>query len=235
MGGPQCLEGKCRQDNLDLLQLITIGMHDRGIKYWLDFGGLLGVVREGDMIVGDDDMDLCATMEEFDKAMAYFDEINNDPEGLYFVERNSRYRLCGALLLYQVRPRSPDNAALLDLFFFEDDGIGGLRSMWTHEDDTTMDTIFPVQNFFVKSWGFSINIPSKPTDRLIQKYGENYMTPVSYKSTLIGKFRRGRNVFGRCMNMKMKYRNRYNILLIFLILGVFSVVLRFEHQQPTYR
>ena len=229
MGGPQCIEGKCRQDNIDLLQFVTNGMHSRGIRYWLDFGGLLGVVREGDMIKGDDDMDICATMSEFEKVMTYFDEINEDPNGLYQVEQNTKYRVCGnysgtSLVLYHIRPRLPDNVALLDLFFFEEDGEGGLRSMWTHQDDTTVDTIFPVQKFYVEKWGFSVNIPNKPTGRMIEKYGEDFMTPVSYKTTVMGRFARGKNIFGRCM--KNKYRGMYSnttlmILLVLIPLSIF--------------
>ncbi len=222
MGGPQCFEGKCRKDNIDLLEFITGGMHSRGIEYWLDFGGLLGVVREGDMIDGDDDMDICATMSEFEKTMEYFDEINDDPQGLYQVEKSTKYRVCGnyggmSLVLYHIRSRSPENnVALLDLFFFEEDGEGGLRSMWTHEDDTFVDTIFPVQRTYVNTWGFSLNVPNKPTARLIEKYGEDFMTPTTYKSTLLGRLGRGRNVFGRCMSNT--YRGRYGLLILLLAL-----------------
>ena len=231
MGGPQCNDGKCREDNIDLLKYVTRGMYSRGIEYWLDFGGLLGVVREGDMIQGDDDMDICATMSEFEKAMEYFDEINDDPQGLYQVEQSTKYRVCGdyggeALMLYHIRSRTPDsNVALLDLFFFEEDGEGGLRSMWTHEDDTFVETIFPVQSLYVKRWGFSLNVPGKPRARLVEKYGEDFMTPKAYKTTIMGRLGRGRSVFGRCVNNK--YRGKYVILIIFcLILPLVAFIVR---------
>ena len=222
MGGPQCFDGKCKKDNINLLHFLTSGMHSRGIEYWLDFGGLLGVVREGDMIEGDDDMDICATTAELEKVVAYFDDINKDPQGLYQVSKNTMSRVCGdyegkTLMLYHVRPRSGDSAALLDLFFFEDDGGGDLRSMWTHEDDTFVDTIFPVQKFYVEKWGFSVSIPNKPTNRLIEKYGKDFMIPVSYKTTAMGRFIRSKNVFGRCMGNKYRGTDR-NTALKFLFL-----------------
>lgn len=231
MGGPQCFEGKCRQDNIDLLKFITEGMQLRGIEYWLDFGGLLGVVREGDMIQGDDDMDICATMSEFEKVMGYFDEINDDPKSSYQVEKSTKYRVCGdyggkALVLYHIRSRTPEtNVALLDLFFFEEDGDGGLRSMWTHEDDTFVETIFPVQRLYVKSWGFDINVPGKPTARLIEKYGKDFMVPVAYKTTVMGRMGRGKNVFGRCMSNR--YGGKYSILvLLVLMLPLVAFIVR---------
>lgn len=237
MGGPQCLEETCKKDNIDLLQFVTSGMHARGIEYWLDFGGLLGVVREGDMIKGDDDMDICATKGELEKVLVYFDEINKDPQGLYQVSKNTKYRVCGdydgnTLMLYHVRPRSDDNKALLDLFFFEEEEDGGLRSMWTHEDDTFVDTIFPVQMIYVEKWGFSLSIPSKPTVRLIEKYGDNFMTPVSYTDDTMRRFTRrftrSKNVFGRCMGNKYRGMSRiatltYMTLLLVCVVCVFKI------------
>lgn len=230
MGGPQCFEGKCKQDNIDLLRFITEGMNSRGIEYWLDFGGLLGVVREGDMIDGDDDMDICATVSEYEKVMEYFDEINEDPDSLYQVEKSTKYRVCGdysgeSLLLYHIRSRFPEsNISLLDLFFFEEDGEGGLSSMWTHEDDTFVDTIFPVKKFYVEKWGFSLNIPGKPTTRLIEKYGEDFMTPTAYKTTVMGRLTRGRNVVGRCVrNRYFRKSRRLMIMTLFLLVLFLSL------------
>lgn len=232
MGGPQCFEAKCKKDNIDLLRFVTSGMHSRGIEYWLDFGGLLGVVREGDMIEGDDDMDICATTGELDKIVAYFDEINQDPAGLYQVSKNTKYRVCGdyegkTLMLYHVRPRSEDNVALLDLFFFEEDESGGLRSMWTHEDDTSVDTIFPVQTFLVEKWGFSVNVPSKPKNRLIEKYGQNYMIPKSPSNAIGKRFSRSKNVFRRCMGNKYRGKSSFTLLFIlFILVFIFILCLR---------
>lgn len=225
MGGDKCFQQECRTQNIDLLRFVTGGMHSRGIKYWLDFGGLLGVIREGDMIQGDDDMDICATTGEFDKIMTYFDDINNDANQEYFVEQNKKYRVCGntngnALMLYQIRPKSDDNKALLDLFFFEELHEGVLQSMWTKDDDTHIETIFPLKTFYVQKWGFSVNIPRYPTKRLVEKYGEEYMTP-SDKAVYASKFKRGTKVFGRCLNNRYRYTTYHHKLCFLIILLVF--------------
>lgn len=54
-------------------------MESVGISYWLDFGALLGVIREGGMIQGDDDIDISVTMDDSEKVMGLFDKINGDP------------------------------------------------------------------------------------------------------------------------------------------------------------
>lgn len=38
---------------------LCAALDDEGAPYWLDFGTLLGVVREGDIILGDNDVDVC--------------------------------------------------------------------------------------------------------------------------------------------------------------------------------
>lgn len=42
----------------------------QGIRYWADFGTLLGLVREGDLILGDKDVDLCLLAEEVPAVVA---------------------------------------------------------------------------------------------------------------------------------------------------------------------
>lgn len=220
MGGSACWDKRCRQDNLDLLEFITSNLSRINVLYWLDFGGLLGVVREGDIIDGDDDLDICATLTDHEKVVSYFAQINNDQYCEYYVEKNTKHRVCGdfggdALLLYQIRPKNTDNKALLDLFFFEDDGAGRLKSMWTWKDDTFIDTIFPLQQVYVEKWGFSVNIPNEAGTRLVEKYGSDYMTPTSQKNTWGRKLYRSTNVFHRCA--ENTWGKRYHVVLIFLI------------------
>jgi len=48
-----------RRENLrELLERIASQLEKDGIKYWLDYGTLLGATREGDIILWDEDVDL---------------------------------------------------------------------------------------------------------------------------------------------------------------------------------
>ncbi len=52
------LNGKNGQIALELLHDVTTVMEKHGVRYWLDFGTLLGIVRENRILPWDDDMDI---------------------------------------------------------------------------------------------------------------------------------------------------------------------------------
>lgn len=215
MGGAPCVDSECRAANLELLRQVTTLFKQYGIKYWLDFGALLGVVREGDMIVGDDDTDLGASMDDLEavqEALAILESTTT-----YTVRKSTAHKRCGdfsgeALVLYQVRGETE----LLDVFFFKLDSDGEtLRSMWTSDDDTKMSTIFPVRDKYVDAWGFDVQVPFDPVARLVEKYGEDYMTPKDTKNHLRSKVRRSVKVWARCARNKSKVVIFLTILLLY--------------------
>ena len=233
MGGEACNKEECRIQNIKLLEYVTNGLRKFGVKYWLDFGGLLGVIREGDMIVGDDDFDISVTTDDFTKVMEYLQTIEHE----YDISRDNTYRKCGdidgkSLMLYKIRPKSNKNLALLDIFFFEELEGGELKSLWTSDDDTHIDVIFPLELFFVEKWGFSVNIPNDPVRRLIGKYGEDFMTPVTYKRTILGRFLRGKNVMGRCIENRWGNRLYIVIMIVFIIFVLNSSLVKFLKRWP---
>ncbi|MBL7135605.1 MAG: LicD family protein [Candidatus Marinimicrobia bacterium] len=65
-----CLKGK----NLIKLKRIlvdTVSIFEKhGIKYWLDFGTLLGIIRDKELIPWDHDADICITGEDVEKFLA---------------------------------------------------------------------------------------------------------------------------------------------------------------------
>ena len=53
-----------------ILKDVTEVMNRHGINYWADFGTLLGLARDGDVILGDKDVDLCVLDVERPRVMA---------------------------------------------------------------------------------------------------------------------------------------------------------------------
>lgn len=63
-GDPYVFNPATPQDMLALLRMATTLLNDCGIRFFLAYGTLLGAVREGSIINGDDDIDLIVTDEE---------------------------------------------------------------------------------------------------------------------------------------------------------------------------
>jgi len=87
------LDGKNGRDALKMLHDVTTVLEKYNVKYWLDFGTLLGIVRENRILPWDDDMDISIFEEDIEivrtkvmpelKAMRYRDYLRyfNDTFG----------------------------------------------------------------------------------------------------------------------------------------------------------
>jgi len=67
--------GKLREfqcANLTLLKLFHKACEEKNLKYWIDFGTLLGAVRHGGFIPWDDDIDLGMLRDDYDKLISEF-------------------------------------------------------------------------------------------------------------------------------------------------------------------
>ncbi len=58
------LSGKNAEIALAMLKDVTDAMDEHGVRYWLDFGTLLGIVRENRILPWDDDMDISVFEED---------------------------------------------------------------------------------------------------------------------------------------------------------------------------
>lgn len=70
--------GKLRllqEGNAVLLQLFARKCQENGLRYWLDYGTLLGAVRHQGFIPWDDDLDVAMAKPDYDRLMSMLDEI----------------------------------------------------------------------------------------------------------------------------------------------------------------
>ena len=59
-----------------LIKTVPI-LNNNNIEYWIDFGTLLGLHRDKDIIIGDTDCDICIWKKDEDKIRPYSNHLLN--------------------------------------------------------------------------------------------------------------------------------------------------------------
>lgn len=170
------------------------------VPYSLDFGTLLGYVRENNIILGDEDVDLTVSLSE----------VNAD-DIIARLHTKSGFEI-----------RRDGN--ILKVYDVDNSNISGdiyMRSQVYKDDDVVTHRVdiggksndFPVRGFkdIVETVMFNNDFPVKVVhediakQRLIDSYGENYMTPIYRKKA--GATSAVKNLKNRVIRSAMVWRS----------------------------
>lgn len=100
-----------QKDGIDLLKYLDKVCKEHNIKYWLDFGTLLGSVRHKGFIPWDDDIDVGMLREDYSKLVKLGKELKNS---------DSYFKLCSNMEHYSVFHLENKNVkAWLDIFPYD--------------------------------------------------------------------------------------------------------------------
>lgn len=151
--------------------------HD--IIYWIDYGTLLGAVRDGAMIPWDTDIDIGILAPDIEKIFALENQMRED--GFDFVahpltrpERLAPY--CMLFLFYSKLNRlNVDMSVWVEI----DDGI--LRRSWYGKGERAIGKDFKKSLIFpmgeISMYGRNFKCPNDVNTFLSYRYGPKYMTP----------------------------------------------------------
>ena len=135
-----------------LIKLIT-AFEASAVKYWVDFGSLLGIMREKDIILGDNDGDVCILESDFENV----EVVRKIVELL-----GGQYFEWGAFRVFS-------GSIFIDIFLVKD------------TDETLIkynDIIHPTTKRTVSLGGteFVATLPHDPEQLLTKRYGNDWRT-----------------------------------------------------------
>jgi len=173
------LRGRIRDLNRRVLPVLDA----TGATHFVCFGTLLGAVREGDVIRGDGDGDVCVLSEDADKIVAARDVLSRDAgavlETNVYVPRAKK----GLNILMRIRDAQKPQA-YIDVYVLDSEDIGtgllGYSNWYGVDKGVTLPRLLalPPKRLDRKTeFGDSIWVPKDPEGILKHVYGPNWRVP----------------------------------------------------------
>ncbi len=180
----------------EMLKIVLPIFNNQNIPYWADFGTLLGIIREKDVILYDYDADFCIDLNNINKL--YNKTVKNAliEKGLCLVKsKNSTFKI-----YYLSTVKNPNAEYFykptthIDIFPFRFEKNYALRAKlnWHKEsngylkkhnkycitDSCDSYLVKEIKKVWVEAWNNYCNIPKNHHKLLKYRYGNNYMTPM---------------------------------------------------------
>lgn len=171
--------------SLEALEEINSALKENNVKFWLDYGTLLGAIRDNDFIAHDLDLDF---------GVFYDDNIVNIIEETFKekgIEKCREFTLDNRI----VEQTYSYKGLCFDIFYYFSDE----KEMWAYgftykknkltkksEGNKDISIGFDGMRYFVEKRGLEkynfkgieFLVPENPHKYLRENYGENYMTPI---------------------------------------------------------
>jgi hypothetical protein len=155
-----------RQDELrKMLVIVGSVFNDHDMHYWIDFGTLLGVVRENNIILGDNDIDLCIN-DDAESHNKMLGPITNRLNVLGYTVTKETWSA------YRVRKGS----LFADIYItnIKGDTIKGATG---RNSDVSRNLIGKPKHIYWELAELYLKAPENIHEVLVWRYGSDYMTP----------------------------------------------------------
>lgn len=135
-----------------------------GVEYWVDFGTLLGLVRNGKPIIGDNDVDICVTNTP----------INHERIREALTHLSKKYTTTG--LLHWNAYRIIGRWTHVDIYISK---TMGDRLVIPDSEPIPSHLVFPLQQreLLIKGILLPVSLPNNIHSVLDFRYGSDHMTP----------------------------------------------------------
>lgn len=168
--GKDYLRPECCTNHLKELLFFTEHLLTKhGILHWLDFGCLLGAVRNQEMIPWDNGIDFSFLKRDSDKMCSLEDEVNR--AGYHFVSDEDHF-------CWRIRFSKTNELGVHLSPWREDGGLLKRRNLWKRIPDQSFPLKYLENLEPVNLYGKSFPAPSPLHDFLVHhRYGPDYMIP----------------------------------------------------------
>lgn len=179
-----------RADNagLVLLELDNL-LQAHGIPYFLAYGTLLGIYRDGDLLPFDKDMDIGLPWHVDRRALIRIFESSD----IFQLHKSSRSR-CDEELEWQFAVVHRKKNIAIDLFFFKPEEDGCLLSGFHHRPTPLLWRFTPIRMGTIRYRGVDLPAPFDPECFLKDIYGDDWRIPDPYFDSVVS----GRNLNASC-------------------------------------
>ena len=168
---PQC----CVQHLRQILHYLHDLFEEKEIKYWMDFGTLLGAVRGGRNIEHDTDGDLCLMLEDRKRILQLDRRMANDGfcMACYKPKRrnDTHIKIC----------RSKTNRMVVDLFFWNDKKLTGILSSPGLNEPKSFPDYFTKRLVLIDMFGKPMWAPQDTERFLRYRFGKDWKKPQDKK------------------------------------------------------
>lgn len=164
----------CTENLRTILTYINSLFNEAGITYWLDYGTLLGAVRDGDLIEYDTDLDIGILYRDREKFLQLKEKIEKD--GFHLKKDHSMdfYRIC----------LSATNTLHADVFFWKKNSEGMMyREQYLKKDDNKgrdfpEKHILQLKTRMIKDAAYPV--PDEPEKFCEFRFGKNWNERIRY-------------------------------------------------------
>lgn len=166
---------------VETLRIVSHTLDRLRVRWWIDYGTLLGFMREGGMIAWDSDIDLGILAEDMPRVLATEPRLKSrgldacyHPPGPHRFASGDWFHVT----------RAPDNPNGVDVFPWYTHGHMLDRARYC-DADTIKGREFPVERLLPLTrgaWeGVDVAVPADPAWLVAHRYGPDWRTPVDYK------------------------------------------------------
>lgn len=172
-----------KKEAVNVLKLYSDAMISNNIKFWIDYGTLLGYYREKDFIKHDFDLDTSAWFEDHDRIKEVLEKNGFERVRYYYLKNRDGIEEC-----YKHR----DYMTTIDVFYyFNEDDKSYCFSFQPMVSMTKKYHLNKIQQSKARKWvfdkitlmpaefkGVKVYVPQNTGKYLESTYGENFMTPI---------------------------------------------------------